>query len=404
MREVIGWLWGWVLASETHDEVAMSGGARLEAGSMTAQSILSHALTGGKPQVSLVVQPARDGPERLVMAKRLIEAWHCSKKSQIQVQFRTPEQDLWTQLVEKEFQPLIRILDASDAAGLRKYLLHFGEKYVWFGGLSLSDDGYNPKSKTSDAALSYLDKLVCLAESLGVLSIENPEQPVNWGKNIHSDIDMLVHAIETEIGIRIAPPVGAVPMSGIPSKRGPLHYRHFNALHAALRIRSIVGSPEAVCEYGGGLGIVACYAHALGFRDYTLLDLPLVNVLSGNYLMNTLGQEAVCLFGEDAKPDAVKVIPYWLCAEVPDDRFALSLNQDSFPEIDPGIVHEYLRQIERSTRRFFLSINHESQSSMGTRQQNSVPQLMKAHAAYHRLYRMKYWIREGYAEELYELK
>jgi hypothetical protein len=202
----------------------------------------------------------------------------------------------------------------------------------------------------------------------------------------------------------MAPPVGAVPVTGIDTNRGPLHYRHFNSLYAALRIKALLPDNGAVCEYGGGLGIVAYYANKLGFQDYTIFDLPLVNLFAGHYLMNTLGAEAIRLHGEESQTATVNVLQYWECVMVPAGTYSLGLNQDSFPEIDQNLVREYLRQIERTTAKYFLSINQEAQAPMGSRKQNSVPALVRNFKNFHQVYRMKYWIREGYVEELYEFR
>ncbi len=373
-------------------------------GVVGSRRIIAHPLAKGRPGIALVSQPAVDRPERLQMAQRLIKAYALSEADQRTAELQPPQDDLWIDLINTEFKQLLQILKSEDVDALSKYLLHFGEQYTWFGGLTLTVDGFNQQQDPSSIAVSYLDKLVCLAEAEGVLALENPEQTKLWGENLYVDVNELLDGIEKAIGISVAPPAGAVPVTGIDTNRGPLHYRHFNSLYAALRIKALLPDKGAVCEYGGGLGIVAYYAHKLGFRDYTIFDLPLVNVFSGHFLMSTLGAEAVCLYGEDSRATAVNVLPYWQCMSVSDGAYSLALNQDSFPEIDPQLVREYIRQIERTTAKYFFSINQEAQASMGSQKQNSVPALMRGFADFHRVYRMKYWIREGYVEELYELR
>jgi hypothetical protein len=88
----------------------------------------------------------------------------------------------------------------------------------------------------------------------------------------------------------------------------------------------------------------------------------------------------------------------------PSGAFSLTLNQDSFPEITQCLVVEYLRRIERTTDKYFLSINQEAQAPMESRRQNSVPAMIRNFEHLHRLYRIPYWIRKGYVEELYELR
>lgn len=369
----------------------------------TSRRIVVHPLVKGMPNVILDFKKAIDNPQRLSIARRLIKAYSVAKKSEGSTALHLPKNDLWTGLVEKEFAPLLGILKSEDATGLAKFLLYFGEKYTWFGGVTLSVDGFNYNKKASLVALSYLDKLVCLAESLGVLPLENPEQLGRWGKNIYVDVNEIIDGIEREIGIALLPPYGSVPVTGIDTKRGPLHYRHINSLYAALRVRSLIPDQGSICEYGGGLGLVAYYANALGCPNYTIFDLPLINLFAGNFLIHTLGADAVRLFGEESQTAKVQVLPYWECMNVHDGAYSLALNQDSFPEIDPTLVFAYLRQIKRTTTMYFLSMNQEGQASMGSRSQNAVPDLLRGFPDFQRVYRMKYWVREGYVEELYKL-
>jgi len=357
----------------------------------------------GIPNVRLVSAPAVDSEHRIPVARRLIAAYRQAMKDQPTAKLQAPIDDLWTRLVEREFAILLAILEAGDAEKLADFLFHFGRQYTWFGGLTLSIDGFNRRRDNVSVAISYLDKLICLAEAVGVLAVENPEQLGEWGWNIHSDVDRVVGELEQAIGIELTPPAGVIHTFGIESIRGPIHYRHMNSLYAALRLRDLAPGGGSICEYGGGLGLVAYYANKLGFRNYTIFDLPIVNVFAGNFLMNALGPDAVRLYGEDALPDRVSVLPYWACVDSADKSFELSLNQDSFPEIEPELVIQYLDQIERSTTRGFLSINQEACASMGSKRQNSVPQLIRPRSSMRRAYRMKYWIREGYVEELYDV-
>ncbi len=374
-------------------------------GNLKWRRIVAHPLMKGMPRISIVSQKAIDGPERLATATRLLKAYALARNDEINSKFQQPKDDLWTDLIGRELKDLLRILDSGNAGELSNYLLHFGESYTWFGGLTLSIDGFNHQGTApSSVALSYLDKLICLGEALGVLSLENPEQRARWGENLYCDINEVLHGIESIAGISLALPNGVIPITGLKTSRGPLHYRHFNSFYTAFRAKALIRDSEAICEYGAGLGLVAYYACMLGFRDYTIFDLPIIGVFSGNFLINALAADAVCLYGEHSRTAAVNVLPYWSCTDVPSRKYALAINQDSFPEIDSSVVSEYFRQIERTTERYFLSINQEAQAPMGSRHQNSVSAMLRSFKDFHQLYRMKYWIREGYVEELYEIR
>ena len=92
------------------------------------------------------------------------------------------------------------------------------------------------------------------------------------------------------------------------------------------------------------------------------------------------------------------MLPYW---SVTGPR-SLTMNQDSFPEIEERIVRRYFEDIARTSRRF-LSINHESQPMVGHHHHLNVSRILEGDPRFKRLYRARYWLREGYAEELYEI-
>jgi hypothetical protein len=256
-------------------------------------------------------------------------------------------------------------------------------------------------------AYSYFDQLVSLGEALSVLPAENPEQGEsgNWGKNIQRLPSDVVARIEDRLGINIRPPVGIMPVSGIALDDGPLHYRHINALYTAVRARDLTEPGDAISEYGGGIGLVALYLHRFGVKDYTLYDLPIVNAVSAYFLILALGDDAVCLEGEPSKPNAVKIQTGESCRRERDKAFTLAVNQDSFPEIDETIVRNYLGEIRRTTAKYFLSINHEVEHAKTNEARHlNVSTLMASETGYQRVYRMPYWLRRGYVEELYAIR
>ena len=65
----------------------------------------------------------------------------------------------------------------------------------------------------------------------------------------------------------------------------------------------------------------------------------------------------------------------------------------------------YLREIARKSRRYFYSINQESEGPMGADRipQTLVPRLADAVPELSRIQRFPYWLRRGYVEELYEV-
>lgn len=253
------------------------------------------------------------------------------------------------------------------------------------------------------------DKLISLAEAVGAIPCENPEQGV-WGFNSQINERELVKKIEERIGICIIPP----PIDGGLFKIGTDPYRFgerdCNAIYTAWLMRGLLprGDATSVCEIGGGVGRVAYWATRLGLNKYTLLDLPHINVLQGFFLLKALPEANIYLYGEadnfaTKTGSSIWVMPYYSRFDNRYKSFNLILNQDSFPEIHADIVVEYLKWIKKSSTTF-LSINHESQPSAGCgKLQNNISDLIAEVGGFSLESRHLYWLRKGYVTELYRL-
>jgi len=112
---------------------------------------------------------------------------------------------------------------------------------------------------------------------------------------------------------------------------------------------------DTVFEIGGGYGCLALMARRSGVARYAIFDLPWVNALQGYFLIRTLPEGTVRLYGEDRGD--VRVLPYWALANEPEKSCDGLVNTDSLPEMGRATAAGYLPQIRRAARRFFLSIN-----------------------------------------------
>jgi hypothetical protein len=361
------------------------------------QRLLSHPVTKPLPEVRLGSSPAEDNPQRTLAAERLIAAYHNAIADEQKSPLAREGEDLWTGLIRTELPDLMSMIEAGDAKGLADFLMHFGESFVWFGGITTCIDGYTQKLDPQHVALTYLDKLICVGEYLGLIGFEFPET-TSWGTNLHADINDLIEKIEGALEISITPPMGAIHTDGLETAKGLFHYRHINGLYGGIRVRELNEDVGPCCEFGGGLGMTAMYARRLGVTDYTMLDLPITCLLAGHYLLHSVGLDSVRLYGEEADPGTIKILPYWECLNLPEKHYALAVNQDSFPEIADNLIEEYLVQIKRMTKDYFLSINHEGFDP------KTVNNFAKRAKGYKKVSRSKYWLREGYVEELFRIQ
>ena len=139
-------------------------------------------------------------------------------------------------------------------------------------------------------------------------------------------------------------------------------------------------------------------------RDYTIIDLPHINVLQGFYLCKALPDVNVRLYGEASNGAGLSVMPDFTITKIADRNFDLVLNQDSFPEIHGDVVRAYLRWILKAGQKF-LALNHESRPpSVGEENQISVPELIAEVGGFDRLMRSQYWLRKGYVVEMYDTR
>jgi hypothetical protein len=239
------------------------------------------------------------------------------------------------------------------------------------------------------------DKLLLLAEAVGAVPVENPEQG-RRGKTVRIAPGQLVDAISSAIGIDLAPPGIDGGLFKVRTGVGDFWERDLNAIYTAWLLRNY----RSVCEIGGGSGRVAYWALRLGVRQYTIIDLPHANMLQGFYLMKAVGPDSVSLHGEGHQAP-ISLVPSSVHKSIGITADVI-LNQDAFPEIAADVVREYLEWV-KDLDAPLLSINHESRppSDSGS-PQIRVADLVTEVGGFERTERHLYWLRSGYILERFE--
>lgn len=169
-------------------------------------------------------------------------------------------------------------------------------------------------------------------------------------------------------------------------------FRAIQALHQAFTIWEKLGrKPGRVLEIGAGLGRTAYYCKTLFDIDYTIIDLPMTQVASAHFLMQTLGENRVCLYDEPADPNQIKILPPSAFLEEDMCKLDLVVNFDSLTEMDISVMKDYWNKIKQSSASF-LSVNHEIN-------EHTVRDLIVGDPAVKTYTRALYGMRIGYAEE-----
>ena len=145
------------------------------------------------------------------------------------------------------------------------------------------------------------------------------------------------------------------------------------------------------------MGRTAYYAHELGIKDYTIVDIPLTATAQAYFLGRTLGEDQIWLDGESAAGllNVIKIIgpQTFLGGE---ESYDLIVNVDSLTEMDISTARSYWKKIKSSTN-LFLSINHEANPF-------TVQDLIAEDLPSLEVSRGLYWMRRGYAEEVIKNK
>lgn len=140
-------------------------------------------------------------------------------------------------------------------------------------------------------------------------------------------------------------------------------YQHYYA-HAIGEL--LASCPNhVVVEIGGGFGGLAFYL----LRDhpkvsYVDFDLPEATALASYYLMKSLPDVPIRLYGEAELTSALlegpglTMMPSFEIVNMPARSTAVSFNSYSLAEMSPSTVHVYLDEIARITQGYFLHVNH----------------------------------------------
>ncbi len=384
----------------------------------TLEYRLRHPLVLGHPEVACSFSQARFSVGDIEISQRLIDAYAHSMNLPNGADSGNGSANryagMWSRITNEFHREAVEMLEGRDAPGLARYLFAMHQESLVHGvsqGKAAYEGLQNNEVMRRHVATIYWDRLVSLAEALGCLAVEAPEQIGHWGENMYAQVEDVVERIEKRLQIELATPTVATGLFGIETSKGWLDQRTLDAAYAAFRIQQLVSDrqqydrPEgSVCEIGPGLGWTAYYAFRLGVRRYTLVDLPIMNVLQGYCLIKALPQANVVLPGEPVETGQPQIR---ICATRDFDELdlgavSLFFNQDSFPEIGQANLRRYLVAIGNVPGARLLSINQESEGkSNESEKQMIVHRQIEAAGGFRQDYRFPHWLRSGYVEELF---
>jgi hypothetical protein len=316
---------------------------------------------------------------------------------------------MWLWIFDAYQRELAATLERGDEEGLAAVMASmFQEDFVL--GLASGPLITHTNSRLASRiwCLKSFDALVSLAEALGVVPVENPEQG-GTGLAFQAGLGDLLLRLERELGFRLDfPDVGAP--SGVTVQDRLITPDTPDQIYAAVRLDQAIclhldrgtGGVESrrVVEIGGGYGAM-CYwflQRREAVATYTIVDLPIVNVIQGYFLACALGPTRVSFYEEPSSQ--VMIVPNHALAEVA-SPFDVLVNKDSMPEMPHAAMIEYLDWGATNCEGLFYSYNQEVNADFLGEAQGVVHRAIAALGCFERLRRDESWVRRGYVEEIY---
>jgi len=292
-----------------------------------------------------------DGQDDVDVLKRIIAAYKKAKVSQKSAGEAFNVSNEWLSIYERNLGPVMSALLSENVADLRRMYQNFFRDPCSTGLAGLPADIPN---LLSGGAIKQEFREYILCDVLHRYDL--------WKRRTGNK-----YTAATLSAPIVGNPYGYT-MDGVFIRAGG-DYQHYYA-HA---IAELMGSSQAqtVVEIGGGFGGLAYYL----VRDnppvtYVDFDLPEATALASYYLMRSLPNAPIHLYGEVdltaevlATPGIV-MMPSFEITKMPSKSVAVSFNSYSLAEMSPATILVYIDQITRITRRYFLHVNHNTNAAL----------------------------------------
>ena len=192
------------------------------------------------------------------------------------------------------------------------------------------------------------------------------------------------------------PPFSGNCTQGIQTKYGVASNRHIFYLWVVKRIIELCPNKNSsIIEIGAGFGLLGYYLDRIGYRDYTTIDLAMINACQTYFLSRNLPYRNLILSGDVENPfdpqhnDSIKLLHSTDFKDVPKNRFSIMVNMDGLTEYGLAEASKYAQS---DCAPILFSINCES---------NPYRVYDIAQPSRKLVYRYPFWLRPGYIEELY---
>ncbi len=144
----------------------------------------------------------------------------------------------------------------------------------------------------------------------------------------------------------------------------PANFRHHYTAEKAV---ALIDGKGVIVEIGGGWGDVAYFALKHSDVHYVDFDLPEILLLASYWICTTLPDRKIALYGEQPPETVLANIeqydailyPNFCLPLLPQDSVDIFVNTHSLSEMRLETIREYLAQIGRTCRKYFLHENSD---------------------------------------------
>ena len=101
--------------------------------------------------------------------------------------------------------------------------------------------------------------------------------------------------------------------------------------------------PNSVVEIGAGMGLLGKILIEAGCRSYSIIDIPSTAVMSGYFISQCIGEDAVCFCGEPKQPSHKAFIyPSTNYNEIRNSKVGTFVSLNQFPEMLWEVQDNYI--------------------------------------------------------------
>jgi len=310
----------------------------------------------------------------------------------------------WFYISQMGHKGLLNCIEKNDPEALNDFLLNLHNR-----GALLGMDQHahateklinDEKKRESDGKMIYR-MLLAFASSRAICRLYNPEQKGNepyLEKNLASEY---LKPSMLSLNLKKNLPCTSYNKFGLVTNVGTLSSRDIINLGYAKEVINQCNSNNysGICEIGGGFGKLAYFLDGVFQLPYTIIDLPVVNILQ-YFLLKSNGIN-VTLWEDRQISNNINLLNAFSKNHEYPLKNHLFVNADSFVEMSEDTQNTYFELIAKN-KGHLLSINHEADKIMtptGDRQQYKINRI--ENYGYKKVSRHLFWERSGYAVELY---